>query len=406
MTLTRQSRLGFFAAAPTTVRCGRVGAGSLRSSILLALVALAACAGDDGEPAADDGPACAGAKCDDLDEGTTGDVEDTEGTTGEELPPTLEEICAERRMDAFTEGRDAMQLGALRWSCADVPGTPAEERGQEYCEYFAMVQLPGQTAPDIYGKSLGTDLEDGHTPYGIELTSADVDALEADPDAVVGQCVFTAWNSDMEADCGDDCDAVPTVMGVRADDVATFRMTLDFNSREAAVALVADCMDYIAPAGDFDDPDDPLHDPFLRACELNAEINETPHRKSDNIACTAAARLAECGCSAGPGVDLPNALAPATRLGFPLGGWAGPEALPPGCRFADVEPGSHTLVTCDLTALEVLDHGDELKAYCQQEYADDVVVHVPVPYSRVSCEPPPDETYAFTCTETPWVVDP
>ena len=375
----------------------------------LSLLLLPACGGEGGGDGADDGPACVGAKCDELDTATgTGGTDDAgdSGTTGEALPQTLDEICEERRMDALTAGRDGMQRDALRWSCADVPGTPADERGQEYCEYFAMVQLPGEETPELYGKTLGTLFEHGHTPYGLELDAADIALLEAEPEAVVGQCVFTAWNSDQETTCGADCDA-PEVMGVPADDIATFRMTLDFNSREAAVALVEDCMDFIAPAGDPNDPDDPRHDPFLRACELNADINATPYRKSDNIACTAAARLAECGCGVGfAAPDLATALAPPYRLGFPLGGWADREVLPPGCRFADIEPGSHTLVTCDLTALQVLDHADELKAYCQQTYADDVVVYVPIPWTFVSCDPPADETYASTCTEFPWVIEP
>lgn len=392
-----------------TTRRLRGGSSWLRRVAFVSLGLSAAC-GDDGGEQTDDGPACVGAKCDELDTATgTGGTDDggESTTTGEMLPQTLEEVCAERRMDALTAGRDGLQQGALRWSCADVPGTPADERGQEYCEYFAMVQLPGQDAPQAYGKSLGTAFEHGHTPYGLDLDAADVALLESEPEAIVGQCVFTSWQSDMDTDCVGECDGAPQIMGIPADDAGTFRMTLDFNSREAAVALVNDCMDFIAPEGDPNDPDDPRHDPFLRACELNADINATPHRKSDNIACTAAARLAECGCGVGfTAPDLPTALAPPYLLGFPLGGWAHREVLPPGCRFADAEPGSHTLVTCDLTALQVLDHAEELKAYCQETYADDVVVYVPIPWAFVSCEPPADETYASTCTEFPWVIEP
>jgi hypothetical protein len=372
----------------------------------LSSLSLAACGGGGGDGGAGDGPACVGAKCDDLEEYTSTGSDDG-STTGEPEPETVEEICADRRADAFTEGRDAMQQDFLRWSCADVPGTAADERGQEYCEYFALVQLPGEGSPSVYGKTLGTSFEHGHTDYGVTLTTADIAALEDAPEAVVGQCVFTAWNSDMPTDCGGDCSVVPEIMGVPANDAATFQMTLDFNSREAAVALVEDCMDFIAPEGDPSDPDDPRHDPFLRACELNAEINETVYRKSDNIACAAAARLAECGCGVGfAAPDLPTALAPPYRLGFPLGGWGSRDKLPPGCQFADLEPTSNTLVTCDLTALEVLDHSDELKAYCQQAYADDIVVYVPIPWAFVSCDPPADEAYASTCTDYPWVIDP
>jgi hypothetical protein len=389
-----------------------IGTGGRCAIAWLLALGAGGCASPSNDGAGDEAPACQGAKCDDVDEASTGGTgetgeADTDTDTGEIGEGTVEEICDARRMDALAEGRLALSRDELRWSCADTPGTPAEERGQEYCEYFAMVQLPGAEASTVHGMLLGADFDAGRTGYGIELSDADIAALEAEPEAVVGQCVFTAWNADMAPACGTDCEDAPAIFDRRVDDPEVFRMKLDVNTREAAVQLVEDCMDYIAPEGDPADPDDRLHDPFLRACELNAELNGTHYRKSDDIACTAAVRLAECGCGvllAAP--DLATALAPPYRLGFPLGGWEGRDALPAGCRYADVENGSHTIVTCDLTALEVLDHADELKAHCQTRYADDVVVYVPVPWQLVSCEPPADETYAGTCTEHPWAVQP
>lgn len=385
--------------------------GSFASSAFL--LVLAACGSTPEGHAADDAPACVGAKCDDPGEGTADDAGDTDGT-GEDTgtddggePQTVDEICAERRMDALSAGRLGLQRDELRWSCADTPGTTAAERGQEYCESFVLVQLPGAATSSVHGMLLGADFDAGRTGMGIELHDADIAALEADPEAIVGQCTFTAWNADMTPACGTDCTEAPEVFGRRVDDPEVFRMKLDVNTREAALQLVQDCMSYIAPEGDPGDPSDPLHDPFLRACELNAELNGTHYRKSDDIACTAGVRLAECGCDVyWAASDLPTALAPPYRLGFPLGGWAGRDRLPAGCRYADVEPGSHTIVTCDLTALEVLDHSDELHAHCQSRYADDVVVYVPVPSQFVTCEPPADETYASTCTEFPWAVQP
>lgn len=387
------------------IRHARVGASA--TSCLLLVVSGCGAPASSGDTEGGDDVACVGAKCDALEEGsTTGEATGGESDGGE-LPTTVEEICELRRMDALSEGRVAFAREELRWSCADTAGTSADERGQEYCEYFAMVQLPGAASSTVHGMLLGGDFEAGHTGNAIELAPADIAALEADPDAIAGQCVFTAWNADQTPACGSACADAAQVLDRSVEDAEVFRMKLDVNTREAAVQLVEDCMSFIAPEGDPDDPADPLHDPFTRACELNAEINGTHYRKSDDIACAAAVRLAECGCGvwfAAP--DIATALAPPYRLGFPLGGWAGRDALPAGCRYTDIEPGSHTLVACDLTALEVLDHADELKAHCQARYADDVVVYVPVPWPFLVCDPSGDETYAGTCSEHPWVVEP
>jgi hypothetical protein len=383
-----------------------------RAIAWLIALGVGGCASPDPGDSAADGPACQGAKCDEVESGTSGgagsdDSGEGDSETGDLGEATVEEICDARRTDAMSEGRLALARNELRWSCADTPGTPAEERGQEYCEYFALVQLPGAASSTVHGMLLGADFDAGRTGYAVDLDDADIAALEAEPEAIVGQCVFTAWNADMTPACDTDCADAPEVLGRQVDDSEVFRMKLDVDTREAALQLVEDCMSFIAPEGDPDDPDDRLHDPFLRACQLNADLNGTHYRKSDDIACTAAVRLAECGCGvalAAP--DLPTALAPPYRLGFPLGGWEGRDILPPGCRYADVEAGSHTIVTCDLTALEVLDHAGELKAHCQSRYADDVVVYVPVPWQLVTCEPPDTETYAGTCTEHPWAVQP
>ena len=65
-------------------------------------------------------------------------------TTGKcDLPDDPAEVsCTKRRADAYTEARSAFTEGFLRWSCADVAGVTEDDRGQEYCEYFAIAQLP------------------------------------------------------------------------------------------------------------------------------------------------------------------------------------------------------------------------------------------------------------------------
>lgn len=326
-----------------------------------------------------------------------------------------EELCVLRRGDAFNENQAAFQEEYLRWSCADVQGVTHEDRGQEYCEYFAMVQLPPEIAggeevePAILGRNLGEDWSYGTTEERLDLSYNQLTALEEDEAAVVGQCVFTTWNSDIPgpvAACLPGSESCPEVLGVSVDE-EIFRMKFGVNSAEAAQVLIDDCQ-VLPTAGDLENPKDPLNDDFYRGCMLNAEINETAYRKSDSTVCVAAARLAECGCApVDPQLDLAEYVSPWNRLGFPLATWSGIGELPSGCRYLDEGEGSDTLVTCDLTAAEVIMGSFDLKGYCMQKYGDNVVVHVPLPpRDAVSCAPEQSESpYADSCSATPWVLE-
>jgi hypothetical protein len=325
-----------------------------------------------------------------------------------------EDLCVLRRSDAFNENQSAFQEQGLRWSCADVSGVTNEDRGQEYCEYFAMVDLPDGIVgePEILGRNLGEDYTFGTTEERLELSYDQLTGLEADESAIVGQCVFTSWNSDIPgpvAACEEGSKACPEVLGVPVNQ-EIFGMKFGVNSAEAAQVLVDDCMEFstAADVGDSEDRLDPLHDDFYRGCMLNADINQTAYRKSDSTVCASAARLAECGCApTDPEVDLGIAVSPWSRLGFPLGTWSGLHALPPGCQYLEEGEGSDTLVTCDLTAAEVIMGAADLKGYCMDKYGDNVVVHVPFPEkSAITCAPETtDSPYADSCSETPWVLE-
>lgn len=371
------------------------------------LVAVVGCSDDAG--GSGDDAACASAKCDALDEGSTTDATGTDdgGTTGE--PDAVDQACWERRDDAFNPNRMAFTADALRWSCADIDSTAAADRGQEYCEYFGIVTLPPSPSypspePQVLGRLLGADGVDGQTRIPLDLDGAQIAALENAADSVVGACVFTSWNADIDAPCGDACEVEP-VLGVPVD-TETFRMKFDPNTNEAALALIEDCTEFLPTEGDATNPDDPYHDPFFRACHLNADINETQYRKSDNVICSASVRLAECGCEIASGAGLAETLAPTADLGFRLGGWSGASALPPGCRYHDVVDGAQTLVVCDLTGAEVLQNAAELKSYCRDRYADDVVVHIEVAGDAIVCTPPEGGAHADDCPSQPWVLTP
>lgn len=320
--------------------------------------------------------------------------------------------CSKRRADAFNENRTAFNEGFLRWSCADVQGVTADDRGQEYCEYFAIATLPEQTAATVLGRNKGVDSSYGATSSSVELTATQITALEADEDKVVGQCVFTSWNSDIPGPLpicvGGNC---PKHAGVPLDE-ETFRMRFDVNSADAAQILVDDC--FTIPDAGGKNPNDPRHDTFLRGCLWNAEINATEFRKSDSTICASMTRLAECGCTVAGETPLKELLSPWNRRGFPLAGWngfvAGSEQqsrLPANCRYVDLGDGSQTVVSCDLTAGELLYGAADIKAHCAEKYADSIVVHVPINPAPISCDPTTSESpYAGTCSATPWIVTP
>ena len=322
-----------------------------------------------------------------------------------------EDLCVLRRSDAYNENQLAYQEQGLRWSCADVAGVTNEDRGQEYCEYFAMVDLPGGTPgePEILGRNLGEDYTFGTTEERLELTYDQLTAFEADESAVVGQCVFSSWNSDIPgpvAACAEGATACPEVMGVPISQ-EIFGMKFGVNSAEAAQVLVEDCL-VLPLGGEVGNENDPLHDDFFRGCMYNAKINETAYRKSDSTICASVTRMAECGC--GPtddAYDLPEAVSPWNRLGFPLGTWSGLHALPAGCRYIDEGEDSDTLVTCDLSASDVIMGAADLKGLCMNKYGDNVVVHVPYPEKEaITCTPDTTQSqYAETCSATPWVLE-
>jgi len=365
-----------------TPRLTSRGALALPALRFLLAAALAGCAAQE----AGDDDTCTGEKCD-IPDGPDAD------------------LCALRRADAFNDNQLAFTEKFLRWSCNDVDGVTESDRGQEYCEYFAIAQLPpvndGEEppAPAVVGRNLGADYSSGTTEPSIDLSFAQITALEDDPTAVVAECVFTSWNSDIpgplpscsESDC-------PEVMGVRVEE-ENFRMKFDVNSTEAAQLLVEDCS--VADASGTDDD-------FTRGCMLNADINDTAFRKSDTTVCAATIRLSECACTATGSTSLAKMVSPPDRRGFPLGTWSNPRGLPAGCRFVEIGDDSQTVVTCDLTASDVLDYALDLKGRCQTKYADNVVVHVPMPPAdAVACSPDSSASpYADSCPALPWLLKP
>lgn len=342
-----------------------------------------------------------------------------------------EQVCTERRADVLEGNRESFSRDFIRWSCADVDGVSArnsDDRGQEYCEYFALVQLPDLDADELSGAVLDLGRINGEdtsgarprpttTPLELELSDDQFDWYDDHGDEVVGQCIFTSWHEDfpeLACEASGDC---PEVLGDVAVSAQTFRMQVGINSNNAARELLRDCIK--APAqGTYTtgESDATLDDDFMRGCRLADDLYQTAWRFSDSSICAAGVRLAECGCGVEGATDIDAAVAqliPSPQeqqeagalslRGFPLGGWAGLDALPSGCSYIETQDSLRTLVACDIYAFDLIDHLKDPKGFCRKTYGENVVVHVPLPADKIACEAPAEGRYS-QCSETPWVV--
>ncbi len=359
------------------------------------------------------------------------DDDDNNGPGGKTDTPEgdapAEEQCLDRKQDVLNSAQKHFTPTAIRWACADVAGVNTvgrDDRGQEYCEYFSIIQPPPLNGQE--GGELPPPVATGQNQNGGGVSALKVDLnedqlfyLEDHPNEVVGQCVFTTWHADIEdrfGICEDDTCANSKLLGFPLNG-DNFRMKVSFNSNSAASALVRDCMKATIPAGDKANPADDLHSDFYRGCMVTAQLYGTQWRRSDPQVCAAAIRLVECGCSLPDNADVPTGLVPPqpqkdadgndilTLRGFPLGTWSGAAELPLGCRYVETGEAGQNLVACDLTAADLLVSADDPKGKCREKYGDNVVVHVPVPQGVISCSPPTGGAYADTCSNTPWVVE-
>jgi len=331
------------------------------------------------------------------------------GLCDEELDPReqgLGDLCEQRRADAFVPEQHSFTPTSLRWSCRDVPDIPDELKGQEYCESFAIVELPVTGTSIALGQQVD---ENGEAPAAwseqyTTLSDDDWIALDdrawEDPMAEAGACIFTSWHSDLDVpvpvcETEEEC-ASYLGLGLNRQN---FRMRNAVNSLDAAANLVFDCLQTFAGVTGFDGK--PVEDPFTRGCLLNQLINRTSYRKSDTTVCTAALRATECNCWLKDSErDFPDALGALDRRGFHLASWENRKEAPTGCHYVETgdvlpegSPEEHYIVACPLTVDEVLDHAEtytgqiDLKSYCDEKYGDDVVVHILMNPLGIACTP-------------------
>lgn len=375
------------------------------------LLPLAACGTGTGSEGGDGDGDCAGAKCDDL-EPTDQWVED----------------CDERRAQVANSSQATFTDTHIRWSCRDVDsrfGTPGQ-RGQEYCEYFAVAQIPngaeGRDPDDPNSVDTITfgqkDQGGAQNAEGIDLTDDQLDALEDAGDDVVGSCVFTSWHQDVDEPMPN---AATTLFGLPLD-ADNFKMKVTINSNSAAADLFQKGLVHAAAGVNGLEEVDSLNetgvfgstirgetlyarsveDDFIRGCLGTGAFFGTQWRRSDPAVVAVATRMVECGCSvegAGNTLEISRAVVPAVESssagnvnlrGFPLGTWTGDKELPSGCTFVETgeEQNSQTIVSCELTGNEVVDNSDDIQGFCGEKYGNNVVVHVPIPQVGVSCEAP------------------
>jgi hypothetical protein len=353
--------------------------------------------------------------------------------------------CEARRQDSVLSGQKAFTPDHIRWACADVEGVNTnfrDDRGQEYCEYYAIVQPPpGEDGKLPKPVDLGRNLGQDTTDLGVELSQEQLEALEDEPDKVVGACVFTSWHSDVNVPLpicdGSTCPQFEIREQAELPSWAKSRklgfkltgefaqMQISINSNGAASDLVDKCLRDPLVA-DAKNKKDPLHDDYVRGCMKSFELFGTEWRRSDPTICAVSARLSECGCavdSDGDGkadITQPNEIAfgvvppqpqkdengkDVVKLrGFPLGTWGGVDKLPSGCSFVDTGDSSQTLVVCDLSAGDLLASKNDPKGRCREKYGDNVVVHLPIPAPALVCEAPEDGAHTDNCGVRPWEI--
>lgn len=322
---------------------------------------------------------------------------------GAQTPWELAGLCSENIQRHAGVKAQELAEGVVRWQCGDRPGVDgAADRGQEYCEYFA---LNGGKRVENF-----SDVDQSQPLY----------------------CFFTSVYSDVTDDTALDAKlatelAKPENAGAPIDK-ELIRMKGPFNSRGAATTLVVDAMN--APRDQNDERQaacflasiDPANkanaeklkeacrgksltsqSAWSKATKLGAKIPKSTASNYQNykdlVACMAVDNLEhggvdwrmsdphiaqvtvrandECGCTYSA---LPDAL-----QGFLQGTWSSKDALPPGCRRVEVDgEGFQQMTLCEVTASELsdletsLDYSENLQAYCNERYGKDIVLTAPL----------------------------
>ncbi|MBK6519313.1 MAG: hypothetical protein IPM79_31925 [Polyangiaceae bacterium] len=322
---------------------------------------------------------------------------------GAQTPWDLAGLCTENIQRHITVRPQELSDGVVRWQCGDRPGVDGvDDRGQEYCEYFAV--------------SAGKRVDN---------------FADADPSAPLS-CFFTSVYMDVTEDTVRDgylAQALSTSENLAASvDADLVRMKGQFNSRGAATTLVVDAMNVATSQNDQRqaacflasvDPANKANAEKLKAAcrgvkltsstawkkaqQLGAKIPKSTDANydtyKDTVACMSVGRLEhggvdwrmsdphiaqvvvrandECGCTYSA---LPDALE-----GFIQGTWSSKDALPAGCRRVKVDGSDYVHMTiCEIPEAERsdletnLDYSENLQAFCNDRFGKDIVLTAPL----------------------------
>ncbi len=216
-----------------------------------------------------------------------------------------------RTRDSINEGRFDNKDG---FSQVESQASTRDDRGQEYTEYFAVVQMPKGDGTAKEARVIGR--VEGDPNHNIEFTEDELFELadDQDGDAVFGSCVFTTWHTDnprpLEVEQN-----LPTADASRraaylgkdyglAMNAESMRMRIGINGNNAAADLVDNCGTGLAGLSSLEgaqlQPKARLsvnhEDTFERGCMRTYELFTTEWRRSDPSICTVPMRMQECGC--------------------------------------------------------------------------------------------------------------
>jgi hypothetical protein len=343
-------------------------------------------------------PACAA----DVDEESVleGDLEPIKGTP---LRPTSVfdqgRVCA-NVLAARAGFRDVdLAEGVLRWNCGDVNGVTVPDLGQEYCEFHAV--LNGRVVDRTVVRLGARDtVECLFTSVFADAKGAGTDAFEAELAPKIA----------------------PQLKNARSIDPKATVMQVDFNTRDAAKALVDDCegMGRSGPTKDVErqaacvaaylkapaskrpaletackgidlsdelmwdraealgvavDPDDEQQRE-LAACTMVrfAPQGGVGWRNSDPSICARTFRATRCGLQF---KSIPDEL-----LGFDLRGWTNRETLPVGCKYLTLDGApSRNLVVCAASRADVDEYTrarKPLQMMCRDRFGTNLALQAPL----------------------------
>ena len=319
-----------------------------------------------------------------------------------------------------------MKEGVLRWACGDVPGVTGKDLGQEYCEYkaisagrmagkttdikggklsclfssvYADIKPPYQSSETTkFGRTLAIQLKDVKNLNAPTLAEADIDALGKISVMSVGFNTRGAATA-LVVDCarnasggsnGQNFDATKAkttlldearqaacmVAGQKTPSKAASLKTACRTKNLADEKLWAAAVKLGARVAVPGDADfEDQRD--ISACLRSKASGGITWRNSDPMICTRVTRaVTECAVEY---VGIPDAVD-----GFTFTGWTN-KALPAACRFAQVNGTEYKhLVICEASASEVSNMAfkaqwkNDLTAFCRDRFAQDIVMQAPI----------------------------